>query len=330
MTAFVISAMLAIAAPIPKETLEAEAKFQREVAVAREKAIDFLKKAQTKDGNWENAKLTFLADMKGGGTALVTLALLEAGVKSDDPVIVSAVDYLVKLEPKKTYVVSLQTQVLARADAKKHAKQLQANVDWLLKTSILKDKKLAGWSYPMNELADNSNTHFAVVALHVAAEAGAKVDPKFWQQLRDFYAATQRKDGGWAYYNMSPELEPSTCSMTIAATLGLTFATKHDKDAKDPDPAFAKGIGYLVKDHAEFRKSASHGLFVTAELGRALDTTEFKNGDKIWAWYREGAQKLLKEQKEDGSWVLSKSVDGDAVLCTAFSLYFLGPPPAKK
>ena len=114
-------------APVPKEVDE---KFQKDVAAAREKAIKHLKSLQNPQGNWEGLALVYLADMDGGCTALVTLAMLEAGVPADDPAVKKALDYLAALPPRKTYVVSLQTQALAKADAKKYAVQIQKNADW--------------------------------------------------------------------------------------------------------------------------------------------------------------------------------------------------------
>ena len=67
----------------------------------------------------------------------------------------------------------------------------------------------------------------------------------------------------------------------------------------------------------------------TAELGRALGVTEFKAGKKGKAWYREGAEKLVREQKEDGSWVGNSGLDQAPVYTTACALYFLGPPSKK-
>jgi hypothetical protein len=195
MTAFILSAALSLAGAHQKP----EPKLDEKVATAREKAIDFLKKKQTKDGHWEGDVLNIVADMEGGFTGLATLALLEAGVPAKDPAVTKAVEYLVKLEPKKTYVVSLQTQVLVRVDGKKHAPQIQKNVDWLIDKAVNKGDNLEGWSYPGQDLADNSNTHFAVIALHAAAQAGAKVDAKIWKQIRDLYARTQ-SPGGWGYY----------------------------------------------------------------------------------------------------------------------------------
>jgi hypothetical protein len=65
---------------------------------------------------------------------------------------------------------------------------------------------------------------------------------------------------------------------------------------------------------------------VNAELGQLLGTREFKSSTKTVAWFREGAERLLKEQHANGAWDREK-LDADGVLTTAYALYFLGPPP---
>lgn len=320
MTAFVLSAVLTATTLGPKE-----AEFAKGVDAARAKAIDFLKTQQTPKGDWEGVAPAWLDGMEGGGTALVTLALLEAGVPADDGAVAKAVEYLAKLGPKKTYVVSLQTQVLARVDAKKHAEKIQAGADWLLKNALRGDLQLDGWSYPQNNIADNSNTHFAVMGLHAAAQAGAKIDEKVWKGVRDFYARKQRQDGTWSYYN-DPAVERSSVSMTTCGLLGLAVAAKYDKDAKAPGVEFEKGMPALLKLWGPSPKSEYYHLFATAELGRALGVNEFKAGNQSRAWYREGVEKLAKEQKQDGSFGGAKGLDSAPQLATAFGLYFLGPP----
>jgi hypothetical protein len=190
--------VLATRAPVPKES-----PFMKDVQSAREKAIGFLKQKQNKAGTWESGDgdgLPQIAVFEGGLTALVVVALLEAGVPLDDPAITKSVEYLAQLPPTKTYVVSLQTQALARAAPKKHADQIQRNIDWLLDhaTRFEQDGSFLGWNYGGGAGADASNTHFAVFALHVAARAGAKVDEKIWKEIRNHYVRTQR-DYGWAY-----------------------------------------------------------------------------------------------------------------------------------
>jgi hypothetical protein len=329
MTALVLSAMLAVASPIPGDVKKAEEQFQKDIAKAREKAIEYLKKQQKEDGSWEGGVLLdFVIQMKGGTTALATLALLEAGVPANDAAIAKAVEYLVKLEPEKTYVVGLQTQVLDRADAKKHAALIQRNADWLLDHALgwKGTGKIEGWSYPQNKMADNSNTHFAVMGLHAAAQAGAKIDAKVWREVRAMYTRTQLTEGGWTYFN---ERGGASFSMTTCGVLGLAVVG-HYGNAQELGDSFKKGMAAMIDLRGGRHKSEMYRLFATAELGRMLEQTEFKAGKKSWAWYREDAEKLLKKQNEDGSFgTKGDSLDGVPVLSTAFGLYFLGPPPKK-
>lgn len=332
MTSLLISVALAVAAPVPKDD-KAEREFREKVDAARDRAVKYLKDNQGPNGNWEGNAVANLGGLQGGSTALAVLALLEAGTEPKDPAVAKAVDYLLGLNPDKTYVISLQTQALARVDAKKHAKLIQANADWLMERAIVKEKKLRGWSYPAGEITDNSNTHFAIVALHAAAQAGAKVDADIWPQIRDYYAASQKRDGGWQYTGAEVGAAPSTQSMTLAGLLGLAIAVKYDKKAKGPDAAFDKGMKALLSANFGAGKSVGYDLFTTAELGRALGATEFKSDKLARAWYREGVDKLVKNQQPDGSFKAGEhGIDATMpIVSTACGLYFLGPPaPAKK
>jgi hypothetical protein len=299
------------------------------VTAAREKAVKFLKAQQTPQGHWEGYVLNFLADMEGGATALVTLSLLEAGVPADDPAVKKALDYLAKLPPKKTYVVSLQTQVLAKADPKKWLPQIQKNADWLLDTAIgwKQSGRLDGWSYPANATADGSNTHFAVFALDAAAGAGARVDAAVWAAVRDHYVRT-RKAGGWAYHDATGGSAPATESMTAAALAGLALAThRHRTPSAAGGEAFERGMSSFVGMPAGTRNSTGYLWLVTAELGRATGAAVFKSGGREVAWYKDGAARLVRDQRPDGSWVAGNAgIDKEPVLNTAFGLYFLGPP----
>ena len=321
--------VIPLAAPIPQEDKAAK-ELEAKVAPVRTKAVKYLKDTQDKNGSWEGVVLGEVADMKGGVTALATLALLEAGVPSNDPTITKAVEYLLTVKADKTYVVSLKIQVLARADAKKYAKEIQAGADRLLETAIVKDKKLQGWSYPANAIADNSNTHFAVTGLHAAAQVGAKVDAEIWPKIRAYYTDTQMNSGGWTYHNAG-DVNVSD-AMTINGLLALTLVAKHDKTAKEPDPAFDKGMAFILGGDLPAIRSKS--LFVSwltvAELGRALGTSEFRSGKLTCAWYRAGAERMLKTQQENGSLKDAQFPGGlDAnypVISTACGLYVLGPP----
>src|SRR5262245_17720261 len=102
---------LLLAFPAPAQPPARPGKADEELVEKVRKAIDngvrFLKKQQSPQGTWEGVVLNVLADMDGGQTALATLALLNCGVKPDDPAVEKSLEYLRKLPPKKTYVVGL-------------------------------------------------------------------------------------------------------------------------------------------------------------------------------------------------------------------------------
>src|SRR5579872_2617760 len=313
------------AAPVPKD---ADGPFEKAVIAPRDGAIGYLKKCQKDDGTWEGTVINVLLEMEGGQTALVALSLLEAGVPANDPAISKAVDYLVKLSPKKTYVVSLQTQVLARVDAKKHQEQIQKNVDWLVENAIKINDKIEGWSYPANSFPDGSNTHLGVIGLHIAAQAGAKVEEKIWKQIEEVYVRT-RLDEGWSYYSTGAVVQnPATKSMTVCGLSGLTITSKHLKNSKAIEAAFDKGIKSLGTWDLQDSRSNGYAMLIVAELGKLQGSKTLKIGDKSWDWYRVGAEKLFKMKKDNGSLVDSEGriVDSFPILSTAFGLYFLGPP----
>jgi hypothetical protein len=54
----------------------------------------------------------------------------------------------------------------------------------------------------------------------------------------------------------------------------------------------------------------------------------FKAGKLAKPWYRDAAEKLVKEQREDGSWKPDGAqIDSSfPVIATACGLYLLGPP----
>jgi hypothetical protein len=327
MLALLIGASFAVAAPVPTDDA-AEKALRAKVDAARPKMVKFLKDSVGKDGTWEGTPGAVF-ELKGGTTALVALALLDAGVPANDAVFEKALPFLAKQTPEKTYCVSLATQALARADAKKYAKEIQANADWLMKKAILKNEKLAGWSYPLDGLpsTDGSNTHFALAALHVAQTAGAKVDAKLWGNVRDLYARTQNRDGSWSYTNGGALGRPPSESMTVAGLFALALADKHDKPA-EPTPAFAKGMVAFLRAKELGGKNEGCVLFTHAELGRALGTAEFKHEKQSRAWYRENAERVFKAQAENGSVKFNKEygIGTGTVVDTAFALFALGPP----
>src|SRR4051812_26992749 len=85
-----------------------------QVISAIDHGIAYLKRQQGPRGSWNE-----LPGYDGGVTALCTLALINSGVPTDDPVVSKAIDHLRSLDLDKTYTISLQTMVLCAAEPKK-------------------------------------------------------------------------------------------------------------------------------------------------------------------------------------------------------------------
>ena len=100
-----------------------------QIGLAINKARSWLLSQQRQDGSWECAMRT--EDTRVGATALVSLALLNAGVSPKDPAMQRTLGWLRKQTPGETYSVSLQTMVLAMVAAGPDRVLLERNVKWL-------------------------------------------------------------------------------------------------------------------------------------------------------------------------------------------------------
>lgn len=347
---------LLLAVPSPQSVEATAAEFQLPAAPQEElvekvrksidKGVRYLEKQQTPRGDWEGIVLNILASLDGGATSLVTLALLNCGVKPEDRVVARALDYLRTLPPKKTYVVALQTMVFAEARQAKDAPLIQRNADWLVETAIGYRGGaglLEGWSYPAAQIADNSNTQYALLGLYAAKQAGAKIDPRIWKQIQSYYSRHLRDapptGGYWMYHNL--DNKPSF-TMTVAGVCGLIIAGMGlDQSEQQLDEAsgvaarcglystdseIAKGMNWVGRyfnfEVVEKRlgKSDLYNFYGLERLGRLSGQRFLGTHD----WYREGCERLVRNQSltNDGSFT-DTGLGGTGILPTSFALLFL-------
>ena len=305
------------------------------------RGVTFLKKNQNAQGNWEGVVLQFLADMEGGSTALVALALLNCGEKPDDPMMAKALDYLAGLPPRKTYVVGLQNMVFAEARRPKDLVIIQRNADWLIDKALGYrggEGQLNGWSYPGNHLPDNSNTQYALLGLYAAKQAGAKIEDRHWKAIQGYYTRTQATNGFWRYHNSSAAGgdDAASFTMTVAGVCGLVIAGMGlDQSAQQLDPAtgvaaacgiyeendaIARGMNWIASKFSfDQGKSIAYNVYGLERLGRLSGQRFVGKFD----WYREGCQYLVAKQEPNGAIRLGGGLDGSEVLSTSFSLLFL-------
>ncbi len=330
--AFVLLCLSIGAIPAPSAEPASE-QLVEQVREAITRGVGFLRKQ--KANSWEDG----LNDLfRGGRAGLALLALLNCGVPPNDPDVQRGLAYLRTIPPSKTYVVALQTMVFAQAGDAQDRERIQRNVDWLVKT-----KGSNGWSYggERTGLPDNSNTQYALLGLHEGIVAGAKVDPKVLEELRQFYVDTQ-SHGGWRY---RPSEQP-TLTMTTAGVCGLVITGMDLAVGKQELDAFGKarncGVYEENKPVADglrwigglFPGEINPGtiflledvpfycLYGIERTGRLTGQRYLGNHD----WYRVGCDYLVRIQKEDGSWEGTggrRRLDHQPIVATSFALLFL-------
>ncbi len=290
----------------------------------------FLLRCQTYDGSWPD-----FPGYGGGTTAMATLALLNSGVRLDDPSMKAALRVVRTISLKRTYVVSLKAQALAVADPKAYRAEIQAAADWLVKAQ----RTNGMWGYTLEGAqADFSNTQFALLGLNEAAIAGAKVPDSVWRKAEGAYRQSQRPDGGFVYV---PQHNYATGSMTAAAVASL-YITGNSLAVNVPEPdddssgpccgryvsyrPIARGLLWLARNfNAEYNPAGGetrpargwwyyYYLYAVERVGVLSGLQYIGRHD----WYREGAAQLVARQRADGSWrEIGEVVD------TAFALLFL-------
>ena len=333
---FVIAILIGFAAAMPNsQAYQAPEKLVDKVRVSIDKGIQYLRDMEKGKGNWELDAESNIR--KGGWTSLAMLSLLNCGVPPEDEMMKRGLEYLRGVPPSQTYTVGLQTMVYCLARQPQDRDRIQRNVDWL-KSAKLKD----GWSYGERAFgsADNSNTQYALLGLHEAFLADAKVDRKILEEVRSHFIKTQVPDGGWTYRGGGL----TTMTMTTAglSNLLITGADLEVGKQKLRDDGVAELCGIYEENKAvadalrwvgnnfpakltveRARAAFQHpyyGLYGIERVGR-LTGNRFIGGHD---WYRLGCEFFVDTQKADGRWDgEGRQFDHWPVVATSFSLLFL-------
>jgi len=197
----------------------------RQVRAAIFRAVDRLRNLQGPGGRWAD----YAQD--GGVTALVTYALLEAGVAPDDRAVEAALQSLRRAPNDYTYVVALKAMAFSAADPTRYREDIQNCAERL----VFFQTATGGWGYGqavppppdpnydfglpsakveaerqrVSQRPDASNTQFAILGLAEAERAGARVPLDAWRKADRFLRTTHRPDGGWGYVYSGPETVPA-------------------------------------------------------------------------------------------------------------------------
>ncbi len=320
-----------------KDQLTAE-----KVRKAINRGVDNLRKRQKANGTWSGQK-----GYDGGTTALVALALLNAGESPASPQIQNAIKVIMAIPRNKTYEVSLRVIALSAADptAKRYRATIQGDIKWLLEGQ----SAAGGFNYGGRggNDGDGSNSQFALLALSEASKYNLVIPKEHWQRAKSYwFGLYSSKSGGFGYNTGG---ETTTGSMTCAGIASLIIIREHlfDLDelangdtaiccggaADDIQPKLDAAFQWLaerftIKANPTGNNTQSRNRFY---FMYALERAGRFSGRRFIGphdWYRVGAADLVKAQRSSGAWGATnrgKAQFGESyeTITTAFSLLFL-------
>ncbi len=306
-----------------------------EIQRAVEKAREYLVRQQNGEGWWEAMNS---ADKRVGATGLVLLALANAGLDANNATVDRGLAWLRTQVPDDTYAVSLQTLALAMLSPQADAAILARNVRWLENAQVQVGPGAGSWSYreaPGATVGDNSNTQFALLALHEAARAGVPVGQETWLRSQQYWVSCANADGSWGYSGRSP----GTGSMTCAGIASIWITTENIglPDAKaekgrvsccgggqSPD-VLEGGLAWLGRRFSVTQNPGTGGdtwlyyyLYGLERVGRFTARRYIGEHD----WYRDGAAMFVDAQDQLSGQFAARRIE-DATVATSFALLFL-------
>ena len=324
-----------LAQAVSKDALTAEA-----VRRAIKHGVDNLKKSQNANGSWLGH-----SGYEGGTTALVTLALLNAGESPESPQIQKSLKLILAIPRSTTYEVSLRVLALSAADptGTRYRSTIQGDIEWLLNGQT----ESGGWNYKGSKSgSDASNSQFALLALSEANKYDIVIPKRHWRKAKRYwFSLYSKKDGGFSYQPSSS----STGSMTCAGIASLVIVRENLFDlanlangnqaiccggaGDNIQPKIDSAVKWLadrftIKANPTGKKTQSrlrfYYLYALERAGRFSGRRFLGPHD----WYRVGAADLVKTQRASGAWAAGNRArvrfgEDKEAITTAFSLLFL-------
>ncbi|MCW8131049.1 MAG: DUF4159 domain-containing protein [Planctomycetota bacterium] len=254
-----------------------------------------------------------------GYRVLCLMALLNSGVKPNDP---SVVDEIADVARRAELMVTDNYQGVYRAGL------------LLSLFSMTKDNKyktvattvarcLMRHQSPNGGWGDNSRTQFALLGLKSAEDMGVDVPDSVYTSARKHIEAGQAPDGGWGY---TAAQATSYGSMTAAGissmfiTGGRLYRGTKECGQGASDRRLVKGLEWMARNFSVRSNPGTGGmghhyyyLYGLERIGVLMAQKTIGGHD----WYREGAEYLVRAQSDDGTW-------REDWAGTEFAMLFLG------
>ena len=190
------------------------------VIAAIKRGADALLASESRTTFWETPVFALKPfNDYGGQTSLVVEALLDVGqslhlpeLNIYSPKMRAAINFLVKVKPRGTYMASFQANAMALLPPKSRYRRVLDEDAWYLLKTIHSDGAYHYTMPPpwparpayMPGNWDNSNTQYGVLGMWACAHAGLEIPAWYWRLARSHWVNTQYPNGAWVYTGTKP------------------------------------------------------------------------------------------------------------------------------
>ena len=320
---------------LPESSAPPMSELQPAIGSAIERGVERLLLEQYRDGSWGYAQDSY----RNGATGLAVYTLLKCGLLPDHPAVVRGLQFLRARHPTKVYSAGVQLMALGATGDAGNAEWAEEIVDLLLGWES--EAQPGSWGYP-GGTADLSNSQFAALGFWGASELGLDVHKDVWERMltkavkdhQPFVKEVEwdgeakgkrtgkRRVAGFTYFKDGVTW-PETGTMTTAGLcvigiprmlLGKKLGVRAGRLAEQGTQL---GMGWLehyysMDTNPVLGDNLYYYLYGMERVG-AFFNTETIGGHP---WYRDGADVLVRKQKDNGHW-------GGTESDTAFALLFL-------
>lgn len=260
----------------------------------------------------------------GGPSAIAALALIMSGDSPQKPALAKALKYIRSIEFTGTYAMSLRIHVWSYLN-KSWLDMLEADAQALMQGAHADRSTFDYLFYEPSSRIDHSTTQYGILAMWQAAQRGARLPSKFWQNAEQHFYKAQFKgddriDGSWGYTMAE---NTSRATMTCAGLTVLYVVQQElyrDRDTPNPQlqEAIDRGMAWMNRHYSP--NHGAHGgngyyFYGVERVGLASGIKFFRNNRGDHDWFKEIADRIVNATGRQGA--------NGSVVNSSFYLMFL-------